>query len=150
MIAVGAILAIVNKTSDISSVFMNIGSPLIGGIALILATWKTNVINAFSGGLAIINVFGISKEKEKIAVKLPAVIAGQKGLVDEKELIIPNMRGIMSARTKPLQVVEPTHTEAKVEAVSFDSVPPRAAVKMVSPDNLDELVRLLHEEAKVI
>lgn len=65
MIAVGAILAIVNKTSDISSVFMNIGSPLIGGIALILATWKTNVINAFSGGLAIINVFGISKEKEK-------------------------------------------------------------------------------------
>ncbi|RQP13617.1 MAG: electron transfer flavoprotein beta subunit/FixA family protein [Chryseobacterium sp.] len=88
--------------------------------------------------------------KEKISVKLPAVIAGQKGLVDEKELIIPNMRGIMSARTKPLQVVEPTHTEAKVEAVSFDSVPPRAAVKMVSPDNLDELVRLLHEEAKVI
>ena len=88
--------------------------------------------------------------KETVSVKLPAVIAGMKGLVDEKELIIPNMRGIMSARTKPLQVVEPTSAEVKVEAVSFDSVPPRANCKIVSPDNLDELVRLLHEEAKVI
>lgn len=88
--------------------------------------------------------------KETISVKLPAVIAGQKGLVDEKDLIIPNMRGIMSARTKPLQVVEPTSSEVKVQGVSYDSVPPRAAVKLVSPDNLDELVRLLHEEAKVI
>ncbi|MHC6199965.1 electron transfer flavoprotein subunit beta/FixA family protein [Elizabethkingia miricola] len=88
--------------------------------------------------------------KETISVKLPAVIAGQKGMVEEKDIIIPNMRGIMSARTKPLQVVEPSSTEVKVEAVSFDSVPPRAAVKLVSPDNLDELVRLLHEEAKVI
>ena len=88
--------------------------------------------------------------KETISVKLPAVIAGQKGMVDEKDLIIPNMRGIMSARTKPLKVVEPSSTEVRVEAVSYDSVPARAAVKMISPDNLDELVRLLHEEAKVI
>ena len=70
--------------------------------------------------------------------------------MDEKELIIPNMRGIMTARTKPLNVVEPTSSEVKVQSVSFDAVPPRAAVKMVSADNLDELVRLLHEEAKVI
>ena len=88
--------------------------------------------------------------KETISVKLPAVIAGQKGMVDEKDLIIPNMRGIMSARSKPLTVNEPINTEVKVDAVSFDSVPARAAVKMVAPDNLDELVRLLHEEAKVI
>lgn len=88
--------------------------------------------------------------RETVSVKLPAVIGGQKGLVDEKDLIIPNMRGIMSARTKPLQVVEPSSTEVKVQPVSFDSVPPRANVKLVSPDNLDELVRMLHEEAKVI
>ncbi|MGC4128558.1 MAG: electron transfer flavoprotein subunit beta/FixA family protein [Bergeyella sp.] len=88
--------------------------------------------------------------RETVSVSLPAVIAGQKGLVDEKELIIPNMRGIMTARTKPLQVAEPVSSEIKVASVSFDSVPPRAAVKLVSPDNLDELVRLLHEEAKVI
>lgn len=88
--------------------------------------------------------------KETISVKLPAVIAGQKGMVDEKDLIIPNMRGIMSARSKPLQVLEASSSEVKVEGVSYDSVPQRAAVKMVSADNLDELVRLLHEEAKVI
>jgi electron transfer flavoprotein beta subunit len=88
--------------------------------------------------------------KETISIKLPLVIAGQKGLVEEKELIIPNMRGIMSARTKVLNVVESSNSEVKVNSVSFDSVPPRAAVKLVSPDNLDELVRLLHEEAKVI
>lgn len=88
--------------------------------------------------------------KETISVKLPAVLAGQKGLVDEKELIIPNMRGIMSARSKALNVVEPTTASVKVDAVSFEAVPTRAAVKMVAADNLDELVRLLHEEAKVI
>jgi electron transfer flavoprotein beta subunit len=88
--------------------------------------------------------------KETISVKLPAVIAGQKGMVDEKDLIIPNMRGIMSARTKPLKVQEPVASEVRVEGVSYDSVPARAAVKMVSADNIDELVRLLHEEAKVI
>ncbi|WP_027378019.1 electron transfer flavoprotein subunit beta/FixA family protein [Kaistella palustris] len=88
--------------------------------------------------------------KETISVKLPAVIAGQKGMVDEKDLIIPNMRGIMSARTKPLRLQEPVSAAVKVEGVSYDSVPQRAAVKMVSADNLDELVRLLHEEAKVI
>lgn len=96
MIAVGAILAIVNKTSDISSVFMNIGSPLIGGIALILATWKTNVINAFSGGLAIINVFGISKEKEKIAVAIVGGIGTLLAVVGILNYFVPIM-SILSA-----------------------------------------------------
>ena len=88
--------------------------------------------------------------KETVSLSLPAVVAGQKGLVEEKDLIIPNMRGIMSARTKPLTVKEPTENDAKVKAVSFESVPARAQVKLVSADNLDELVKLLHEEAKVI
>ena len=107
-------------------------------------------ISFFNGNFVSTGNREIEGGKETISVKLPAVVAGQKGLVDEKDLIIPNMRGIMSARTKPLQVVEPSNSEVKVEAVSFDSVAPRAAVKLVSADNLDELVRLLHEEAKVI
>ncbi|MGZ5188000.1 MAG: electron transfer flavoprotein subunit beta/FixA family protein [Kaistella sp.] len=101
-------------------------------------------------GTEVTAVREIEGGKETISVKLPAVIAGQKGLVDEKDLIIPNMRGIMSARTKPLHIQEPAGSEVKVQGVSYDSVPARAAVKMVTPDNLDELVRLLHEEAKVI
>lgn len=88
--------------------------------------------------------------KEKVKIKLPAVIAGQKGLVEEKDLIIPNMRGIMGARTKPLTVKEPTTQNVDMESVSFESTPARGNVKMVDAGNLDELVRLLHEEAKVI
>ncbi len=88
--------------------------------------------------------------KETISVKLPAVIAGQKGLVDEKDVIIPNIRGIMGARSKPLEVVEPASDQVRVKAETFERVASRAEVKLVSPDNLDELVRLLHEEAKVI
>ena len=60
------------------------------------------------------------------------------------------MRGIMSARTKPLHIQEPVGSEVKVQGVSYDAVPARAAVKMVAADNIDELVKLLHEEAKVI
>lgn len=50
MIAVGAILTIAFKSTDISSLFMKIGSPVVGGLALILGTWKVNVVNAYSGG----------------------------------------------------------------------------------------------------
>lgn len=108
-----------------------------GAVGLEAGASEVTVVREIDGG------------KETVKVQLPAVVAGQKGLVEENELIIPNMRGIMSARKKPLNVVEPTST-SKVDAVSFESVPPRADVKLVSPDNLDELVRLLQEEAKVI
>lgn len=88
--------------------------------------------------------------KEKITAQLPLVIAGQKGLVEEKELRIPNMRGIMTARTKKLTVVEPGMLQANTEIVSFGKPEAKKAVKMISPDNLDELIDLLHNEAKVI
>lgn len=68
MIGVGAVLTIASNTADITAVFMNLGFPLLGFVALILATWTTNAVNAFSGGLALINVFNVSKEKEKYAV----------------------------------------------------------------------------------
>lgn len=88
--------------------------------------------------------------KEVIATALPLVVGGQKGIVEEKDLRIPNMRGIMTARTKPLAVVEATGADNKTKAVKFEKPAPKSAVKMVSPDNLDELINLLHKEAKVI
>lgn len=88
--------------------------------------------------------------KEVIATALPLVVGGQKGIVEEKDLRIPNMRGIMTARTKPLSVIEPVGGEDKTKAVKFEKPAPKSAVKMVSPDNLDELINLLHNEAKVI
>ena len=69
---------------------------------------------------------------------------------DEKDLIIPNMRGIMQARTKAITIVEPTNNEAATKAVKFEKPAPKSAVKLISPDNLDELIDLLHNEAKVI
>ena len=60
------------------------------------------------------------------------------------------MRGIMSARTKPLKVAEAVELPALTEIKSFDQPAPRSAVKLVDADNTDELINLLHKEAKVI
>ena len=88
--------------------------------------------------------------KETLSATLPLVVGGQKGLVEEKDLRIPNMRGIMQARTKAITVVEPTNNDTATKAVKFEKPAPKSAVKLVSADNLDELVNLLHNEAKVI
>ncbi|GAA4965416.1 electron transfer flavoprotein subunit beta/FixA family protein [Algibacter aquimarinus] len=88
--------------------------------------------------------------KETVSTSLPLVIGGQKGLVEESDLRIPNMRGIMMARKKPLNVVEPVDANPETTSVSFEKPAAKGAVKLVSPDNLDELISLLHNEAKVI
>ncbi|WP_158847222.1 electron transfer flavoprotein subunit beta/FixA family protein [Algibacter sp. L1A34] len=88
--------------------------------------------------------------KETVSTSLPLVIGGQKGLVEESDLRIPNMRGIMMARKKPLTVVEPVNASPETISVSFEKPAPKGAVTLVSPDNLDELINLLHNEAKVI
>ena len=76
---------------------------------------------------------------------LPLVISAQKGMAEPR---IPNMRGIMAARTKPLKVVEPVSTDKLTEIAGFGLPPAKAGVKLIDPENVDELVRLLHEEAK--
>lgn len=88
--------------------------------------------------------------KETIATALPLIVGGQKGLVEESELRIPNMRGIMMARKKPLQVVEPVDAIQQTAAVKFEKPAPKSAVRLVDAENIDELINLLHNEAKVI
>ncbi|HYC38931.1 MAG TPA: electron transfer flavoprotein subunit beta/FixA family protein [Chitinophagaceae bacterium] len=85
--------------------------------------------------------------EEYCEVGLPVVVSCQKGMAEAR---IPNMRGIMAARTKPLKVVEPVAAEQLTEIRSFGLPPAKAGVKLVSPENVEELVRLLHEEAKAI
>ena len=85
--------------------------------------------------------------EETLETSLPVVVSCQKGVAEAR---IPNMRGIMAARTKPLKVVEPTTAENLTEYTAFQLPPAKAGVKLVSPDNVDELVRLLHEEARAI
>ncbi len=86
--------------------------------------------------------------KETISTSLPLVIGGQKGLVEESDLRIPNMRGIMMARKKQLNVVEPIAATNGTTDVKFDKPAPKGAVKLV--DTVDELIDLLHNEAKAI
>ena len=85
------------------------------------------------------------EETDKAA--LPVVVSCQKGMAEQR---IPNMKGIMGARSKPLKVVEPVAAESYTSIASFDLPPAKAGVKLVSPDHPEELVRLLHEEAKAI
>jgi len=85
--------------------------------------------------------------EEVAEVSLPVVVSCAKGVAEQR---IPNMRGIMAARTKPLKVVEPVTVDALTHIVSYELPPAKAGVKLVAADNVAELVRLLHEEAKAI
>lgn len=78
---------------------------------------------------------------------LPLVVSCQKGMAEQR---IPNMKGIMGARTKPLKVVEPVAADSLTAIASFDLPPAKAGVKLIPAENAEELVRLLHEEARVI
>jgi electron transfer flavoprotein beta subunit len=84
--------------------------------------------------------------EETNEVNLPVVVSCQKGMAEQR---IPNMKGIMSSRTKPLEAREPIAVDSLTAVVNFELPPAKAGVKLVSADNPEELVRLLHEEAKV-
>ena len=113
-----------------------------------------NFINGCVGidieGTAISASREIDGGNEIVSSSFPMVIAGQKGIVEEKDLRIPNMRGIMMARKKPLEVVEAITSDAATNVQSFEKPAPRESVKLVAADNVDELINLLHTEAKVI
>lgn len=85
--------------------------------------------------------------KEFLEVNLPFVAGCQEPIAEWK---IPNMRGIMSARTKPLKVVEPVPFEGGIRIQKFELPPPKGAVKMIPADNVAQLVSLLRSEAKVL
>jgi electron transfer flavoprotein beta subunit len=85
--------------------------------------------------------------KEMLEVNLPFIAGCQEPIAEWK---IPNMRGIMSARTKPLKVIEPKAVTSGLALKKFELPPPKGAVKMVAADNVEQLVTLLKNEAKVI
>jgi electron transfer flavoprotein beta subunit len=101
--------------------------------------------NLEAGNAIVVREIEGGEETDKVA--LPVVISCQKGMAEQR---IPNMKGIMGARTKPLKVVEAVEAASLTSVVTFDLPPAKAGVKLVSPDNPEELVRLLNEEAKAI
>ncbi len=121
---------------------------------MIAALSNSNFVNNCIGleidGNTVTAIREIDGGKESLTVSLPLVIGSQKGLVEESDLRIPNMRGIMTARKKPLTIVDSMNPESKTASVKFEKPVAKGAVTLVDPDNLDELVNLLHNEAKVI
>ncbi|UPS90209.1 electron transfer flavoprotein subunit beta/FixA family protein [Bizionia sp. M204] len=117
---------------------------------LIGANFVTNCISLEIDGTKAKAMREIDGGKETVSTSLPLVIGGQKGLVEESDLRIPNMRGIMMARKKPLEVKEPVDAGTETASVKFEKPAPKGAVKLIDADNVGELVNLLHNEAKVI
>lgn len=84
---------------------------------------------------------------ETIKVQTPFVISAAKGMAEQR---IPNMKGIMTAKSKPLLVIPAASYNEKVKVVEHELPPAKKAVQYIDPDNMAELARLLREEAKVI
>lgn len=85
--------------------------------------------------------------EEVVEVKLPFVISAAKGMAEQR---IPNMRGIMAARTKPLIILAPDATSPFTTITSYTLPPEKAGCKMITVENAGDLITLLHQEAKVI
>ncbi|MDZ7604076.1 MAG: electron transfer flavoprotein subunit beta/FixA family protein [Cyclobacteriaceae bacterium] len=85
--------------------------------------------------------------KETLEVALPLVAGCQEPIAEWK---IPNMRGIMTARTKPLKVVEPISSSAVSRVLSYDNPAQKGPVKLVDPENAEQLIDLLRTEARVL
>lgn len=88
--------------------------------------------------------------KETISTSLPLIVGGQKGLVEESDLRIPNMRGIMMARKKALNVIDPIDAPSHTNDTKFDRPAEKGPVKLVDAGNVGALVDLLHNEAKAL
>ncbi|MDP5078758.1 MAG: electron transfer flavoprotein subunit beta/FixA family protein [Nonlabens sp.] len=114
------------------------------------ANFVNTCISLEIDGTTATTVREIDGGKETATAALPLIIGGQKGLVEESDLRIPNMRGIMMARQKPLNVVPPVDSNAETNTVSFEKPEAKGAVTLVDAGNLDHLIDLLHNEAKVI
>ena len=120
----------------------------IGGMIAELLDWPYVALASkfeISGSKATITR-EIEGGEEICEVNIPLVVSSQKGMAEQR---IPNMKGIMGARTKPLKVVEPVACDTLTTVSGFGLPPAKAGVKLVAADNVEELVRLLHEEAKV-
>lgn len=89
----------------------------------------------------------ISGGRELLTVQTPFVISASKGMAEAR---IPNMRGIMAARTKPIKVLPPFPSEKLTSVKKYDLPKEKAGPRMINADQPEELVALLHNEAKVI
>jgi len=124
------------------------GGLVCGLLAQILGIPSVNGINfiEIENGVATMTR-DIDGGKEKLTCKLPLVASAMQELAEAR---IPNMRGIMSARTKPLKVIEPVAGDKMSSTISFELPAAKGSCKMIAAENAEQLIELLHSEAKVI
>lgn len=124
------------------------GSQVAGMIAAILdVPYVSNAISLEVEGSTATLERDMQGGTEVLSASIPMVISAAKGMAEQR---IPNMRGIMAARTKPLQVLTASGADTLTEAVSYELPPAKGDVKLIDPEHMEELVNLLHNEAKVI
>lgn len=125
---------------------------MVGGYlaALLDLPFINKCIGLEIGGNSVTAAREVEGGKELLSASLPLVIAGQKGLTQEKDLRIPNMRNLMAARTKAIDVRAAEGTSKGTTIVGFEKMPAKQPVKMIAADDLDTLINLLENEAKVI
>ncbi|MBC8544781.1 cytosine permease [Bianquea renquensis] len=98
MLLTGAMMSIVTGQYDISAILASLGVPVLGLIALVLATWTTNVTNAYSGGLALSNLLGLDESKFKITTGIAGAIGtvlAAVGLLDAFQGFLSLMSGLI-------------------------------------------------------
>lgn len=124
------------------------GSQVASMIAEILNIPSVSIVKSLKAeGNSAILEREIEGGKEVVQSSLPLVASASEGMAEPR---IPNMRGIMSARTKPLTILEPIEVPQYTRVVGYDKPKPRTQVKMIEADQPEKLVELLHTEAKVI
>ncbi len=124
------------------------GGQVCGLLGELLGIASVNVINKIevAGNVATIER-DIDGGRETVSVALPAVVSAQKDLCEPR---IPNMRGIMAARTKPLNVVAAVQTASASQYQSYEQPAAKQGVKMIGIDQIEELIKTLRNESKVI
>lgn len=101
MIAVGAYLTLATQSSDISQIFMDYSTPVFGLIAILAATWTTNVTNAYSGGVAFAKLLGWEQKDENKAVLISGSIGILLAVIGILNIFIPIMN-LLTALIPPI------------------------------------------------
>ena len=86
----------------------------------------------------------------ELAAPLPVVVAGQKGLVEQSDLKIPSIRGIMMARKKVIKIIAPVATSPSTKTILFEKPQENTACQMIDSKNLDAFIEILHKDIKLI
>jgi electron transfer flavoprotein beta subunit len=118
------------------------------GIPSVATVVKIEAKSAADGGKVICER-EIEGGREVVETRFPCVLSTQKGLNEPR---YPSLKGIMAAKTKPIEERVPTAVTPLVATIALNKPLPKAAGRIIGSDAscVPELVRLLHEEAKVI